>query len=71
MLEVQKEERRTMNGEIVKFKYTEVVADNYRYTGAVENKNDTRHDGGNKSQMFLKSAWRTTWWTIRVFNFFI
>ena len=28
--EGQKEESRTVNGEIVKFKYTEVVADHYR-----------------------------------------
>ena len=31
--EVQKEDRRMMNGEEVKFKYPEVVSDNYRYRG--------------------------------------
>ena len=46
--EVQKEERRMVNGEIVKFKYPKVVADHYRYRGAVENHNALRHDGGTK-----------------------
>ena len=27
----QKEERRTVNGEVIQFKYTEVVADHYIY----------------------------------------
>ena len=45
-----------MNGEVVKFKNTEVVADDYRYRGAVDNHNALRHDGGNKHQMFLESA---------------
>ena len=29
----QKEDRRMVNGEVVKFKYPEVVSDNYRYRG--------------------------------------
>ena len=33
--EGQKEEKMMMNGEVVKFKYNEVVADHYRYKGAV------------------------------------
>ena len=35
--------------EVVKFKYTEVVADNYIYRGAVENCNALRNDGRTKS----------------------
>ena len=51
--EGQKEERRMVNGEIVKFKYPGVVADHYRYRGSVENHNDLRHDGGTKPQFGL------------------
>ena len=69
--EGQKEERRMVNGDIVKFKYTEVVEDHYRYRGVVYNHNALRHDGGTKSQFGLKSKWGTTWWPIRVFDFFI
>ena len=53
-----------MNGEIIKFKYPEVVAYNYRYRGAVENHNALRHDGGTKSQFGLESKRGMTWWTI-------
>ena len=53
-----------VNGEIVKFKYPEVVADHYRYRGAVENHNALRHYGGTKSQFGLESKWGTTWWPI-------
>ena len=67
--EVQKEERRIVNGEIFKFKYPEVVADHYRYRGALENHNVLRHDGGTKYQFGLDSKWGTTWWPIRVFLF--
>ena len=67
--EVQKEERRMVNGEIVKFKYPEVVADNYRYRGEVDNKNALRHDGGTEYQFCLESKWGTTWWPIRVLLF--
>ena len=49
-----------VNGEVVKSKYAEVVADHHRYRGAVENHNSLRHDGGTKSQIGLESAWRTT-----------
>ena len=34
-----------VNGEIVKLKYTEVVADYYRYRGEVYNHNALSHDG--------------------------
>ena len=67
--EVQKEEIRMANGGIVKFKHPEVVADLYRYRGAVENHNSLRHDGRNKYQFGLKSKWGTTWWHIQVFDF--
>ena len=42
--EGQKEERRMANGEVGKLKYPEIVADHYIYRGAVDNKNDLRHD---------------------------
>ena len=67
--EGQKEERRVVNGEVVKFKYPEVVSDHYRYRGAVENHNALRHGGGSKFQIGLESAWGTTWWPIQVFAF--
>ena len=38
-----------VNGEVVKFKYPEVVADDYIYRGAVENHNALSHDGRTKS----------------------
>ena len=46
-----------MNGEIVKFKYSEVVAYHYRYRGGAYNHNALRHDGGTKSQFGLESQW--------------
>ena len=58
-----------VNGE--ELKYPGVVADNYRYRGAVDNKNDLRHNGETKYQFGLESKWGTTWWPIRVFAFFI
>ena len=60
-----------VNGEVVKFKYPEVVSDHYRYRGAVDNHNALRHDDGTKSQFGLESKWGTTWWPIQVFSFFI
>ena len=60
-----------MNGDIVKFKYPEVVADYYRYREALENHNALRHDGGTKYQFGFESKWVTTWWPIRVFDFSI
>ena len=59
------------NGEIVKFKYPQVVAYNYRYRGAVDNHHAFRNDGGIKYQFGLESKWGTTWWLIQVFDFFI
>ena len=58
--EGQKEERSMVDGEVVKFKYPAIVADHYRYRGAVENCNTLRHDGGEKAQIVLESAWGTT-----------
>ena len=60
-----------MNGEVVKFKYPEVVADHYRYRGEVENHNELRHNGGNKYKIGLESKRGTTWWPIQVFSLFI
>ena len=37
--EGQKEERRMVNGEVVKFKYPVTAVDNYIYRGVLENKN--------------------------------
>ena len=37
MLEGQKEEIRMVNGEVVKFKYPEIVADHYKYREALDN----------------------------------
>ena len=53
----QKEEIRMVNGEIVKFKYPEVVANHYRYRGAVDNHNALRHDVRTKYQFRLESKW--------------
>ena len=69
--EGQKEEIIMVNGEIVKFRYPEVVLDHYRYRRAVDNHNTLSHDGDTKSQFVLESKWGTTWWTIRVFPLFI
>ena len=57
--ESQKEERRMVNGKVVKSKYPKLVTDNYKYRGAVDNHNALRHDGWTKSQNGLESAWGT------------
>ena len=62
--EVQKEEIRMVNGEVVKFKYPEVVVDHYRYRGAVDNHDSSIHVGGTKPQFGLDSKWGTIWWPI-------
>ena len=49
-----------VNGEVVKFKYPEVVADHYRYRGGVENHLLLRHDDRTKSHIGLESAQGTT-----------
>ena len=59
-----------MNGEIFKLNYPEVVADNYRYRGAMENNDALKRDGGTRYQFGLDSKWGTTWRPIRVFAFF-
>ena len=69
--EGQKEERRMLNGDIVKFKYPEVVVDHYRYRGEVDNHNALRDDDRTKYQFGLEVKWGTTWWPIRVFTFFV
>ena len=49
VMEVQNEERRMVNGEIVKFNCPEVVVDHYIYREAVDNHNSLRHDCRTKS----------------------
>ena len=58
-----------MNGEVVKFKYPEAVADHYRYREAVDNHNALRYYGG--TRIGLENTQVTTWWPIQVSNFFI
>ena len=67
--EVQKEDIRMVNGDVVKFKYPEVVVDHYIYREAVENHNSLRPDDGTKPQFGLESKWGTTWWPIQVLLF--
>ena len=52
--ECQKEERRMVNREAVKFKYPEVVVYHYRYREVVDNQNSLRHDGRTKYQFFWR-----------------
>ena len=54
VMEVQKEEIRMVNGELVKFKYLVFVDNNNIYRGGVDNNNDLRHYDGNKYQLFWK-----------------
>ena len=61
MPEGQKEEKSIRNLEVVKFKYTKVVADHYIYMGAAENHISLSHDGKTKHQIGLESAWGITW----------
>ena len=44
-----------VNGELVKFNYTVIVADKYRYRHTVDNHNELRHYGGTNYQIFLES----------------
>ena len=44
-----------VNGEVVKFKFTGVVLDHYRYMWGVVNHNVLRNDGGNGSYLFVDS----------------
>ena len=71
MSEGQKEEKRMLNGDVLKFKDPEVVADHYRYMGVVDNHNSLRHDGRVKHQIGFECAQGKTSWPIRVLNFFI
>ena len=48
MSDGQKEEKKTVHGESIKFNCTSTVLDNYRYRDAVDNMNALRHDGGGK-----------------------
>ena len=60
-----------VNGEVFKFKYPTIVADNYRYRGTVENHNSLSHDNGTKSQIGPGSAGGTTCYPTQVFLFFV
>ena len=42
-----------VNGEVVKFKYPDVVSDHYKYRGAVDNHNSPRCGDRNKSKFGL------------------
>ena len=54
--EDKKEEISMLNREVFKFKHTEVVAENYRSRGGMENHNALRNYGGTKPQISLKIA---------------
>ena len=69
--EGHKEDRKVLNGEVVKFKYPEVVADHYRYRGAVENHNALSHDGVTKSQFSLESKLGTAMVAHPIFLIFL
>ena len=56
----QKEEIRMIDEEIVKLKYSEFVADNYKYSGGLYNQNTPKYDGVTKPQIGLESEWVTT-----------
>ena len=43
VLDVQKKEIKLVNGEVVKFNYSEVVVDHYRYRRSVRNHNALMH----------------------------
>ena len=59
-----------VNGELVKCKHLEKIADHYRYRVAVDNNNVLKHDGGINYQIGFYNEQGTTWWTIGVFDFF-
>ena len=59
------------NGEVVKFNYTEDIADHYRYIEVVDNKNNLRHDCRTKYQIGLYITQGKIWWPIQVFSFVI
>ena len=50
-----------------KLKYTETIANNIDYCGAVDIHNAKRHDDGTKNGLIVKETWWTTNWTLLVF----
>lgn len=58
-------------GDATKFKYKEVVANHYKYRGAVDEHNSKRHDGGTGDGIGLEASWATTRWENRVFAFIL
>ena len=71
MTEGQKGEVIILNGEVVKFNYLEVVADHYKYRGAVYNHNSLRHDDGTKSQNIFGECMGNDLVAHPIFAFFI
>ena len=64
---VLKDDTRTMK----RFKYTEVVANHFKYRGAVDDHNGKRHDCGSKNGLSLESTWTTNRWENKVFSFIL
>lgn len=59
------------SGDATSFKYKEVVANHYKYRGAVDEHNSKRHDGGTGDGIGLEASWGTTRWENRVFSFIL
>ena len=51
------------------FKYTEVIANHYNYSGAVDYHNAYMRDCGTNYGLGLEETWKTTRWENRVFAF--
>jgi len=64
----QKISTRIFQGEKTTFKYTEVIANHYKYRGAVDEHNNRQHDAGGLG-VSIESTWQTQRWAIRVFCF--
>lgn len=58
-------------GDATHFKYKEVVANHYKYRGAVDEHNAKRHDGGTCCGISLESSWATARWENRVFSYML
>lgn len=58
-------------GHATSFKYKEVIANHYRYRGAVDEHNAKRHDGGIGDGIGLEASWGTSRWENRVLSFIL
>jgi hypothetical protein len=58
-------------GPAVQFKYKEVIANHYKYRGAVDAHNAKRHDGNTGCGMSLEASWTTQRWENRVFAYIL